>query len=72
LAALYCDRVALLKAGRLVRVGSPAAVITYATVTEVYGTEVYVDVNDVTGAVNVLPLSRPYRDAVQAKFGKPP
>jgi iron complex transport system ATP-binding protein len=71
LAALYCDRVALLKAGRLVQVGSPAAVITYATVTEVYGTEVYVDVNDVTGAVNVLPLSRPYREVVQAKFGRP-
>lgn len=71
LAALYCDRVVLLKAGRLVQVGSPTAVITYATVTEVYGTEVYVDINDVTGAVNVLPLSRPYREAVQAKFGKP-
>lgn len=71
LAALYCDRVALLKAGRLVQVGAPADVITYATVTEVYGTEVYVDINDVTGAVNVLPLSRPYREVVQAKFGRP-
>jgi hypothetical protein len=25
-------------------------------------TEVYVDTNDITGAVNVLPLSRPYRE----------
>lgn len=65
LAALYCDRVALLKAGRLVRVGTPAEVITYATLTEVYETEVYVDVNDVTGAVNVLPLSRPYRERLR-------
>ena len=65
LAALYCDRIALLKAGRLVRIGTPAEVITYSTLTEVYETEVYVDVNDVTGAVNVLPLSRMYRDRLR-------
>lgn len=65
LAALYCDRVALLKAGRLVRVGPPSEVITYATVREVYETEVYVDVNDITGAVNVLPLSRAYRERLR-------
>ena len=65
LAALYCDQVALLKAGRLVRIGTPAEVITYAVLTEVYDTEVYVDVNDVTGAVNVLPLSRVYRERLR-------
>jgi len=65
LAALYCERVALLKGGRLVRVGLPAEVITYGAVTEVYGTEVYVAVNDVTGAVNVLPLSREYRERLR-------
>jgi len=67
LAALYCDRVALFKAGRLVRIGLPAEVITYATLTAVYETEVYVDTNDITGAVNVLPLSRKYREALQAR-----
>jgi len=65
LAALYCDRVALLKAGRLVRLGPPAEVITYATVKDVYETEVYVDTNDITGAVNVLPLSRSYREQLR-------
>lgn len=65
LAALYCDRVALLKAGRLVRVGTPAEVITYSLLTEVYETEVYVDVNAVTGAINVLPLSRIYRERLR-------
>ena len=65
LAALYCDRVALLKAGRLVRVGTPAEVITYATLTEVYGTEVYVALNDITGCVNVLPLSREHRERLR-------
>ena len=65
LAGLYCDRIALLKAGRLVRVGPPSEVITYATLTEVYETEVYIDLNDVTGTVNVLPLSRKFREQLR-------
>ncbi len=67
LAALYCDRVALLKAGRLVRLGRPEEVITYAALTDVYETEVYVDTNDITGAVNVLPLSRVYRERLRRR-----
>jgi iron complex transport system ATP-binding protein len=62
LAALYCDRVALMKDGRLVALGSPAEVITYQAITEVYEVDVYVDRNDITGAINVLPLSRRYRE----------
>jgi len=62
LAALYCDRVILLDGGRIAAAGPPAEVITYAHITRVYGTEVYVDLNTVTGAVNVLPLSRKYRE----------
>ena len=65
LAALYCERVALLHRGQLFRLGTPAEVITYAALTEVYETEVYVDLNDITGAVNVLPLSRPYRERLR-------
>jgi cobalamin transport system ATP-binding protein len=65
LAALYCNRVMLLKSGRVVKTGPPDQVITYALLTEVYETEVYVDVNAVTGAVNVLPLSREYRERLQ-------
>lgn len=62
LAALYCDRVALLKAGRVMRVGGPAAVITHAALAEVYETDVQVETNPVTGAVNVLPLGRRQRE----------
>ncbi|MBI3783989.1 MAG: heme ABC transporter ATP-binding protein [Deltaproteobacteria bacterium] len=62
LAALYCDRVALLKDGQLMRLGPPGEVITYRAITEVYETEVYVELNTLTGAVNVLPLSRKYRE----------
>ncbi len=65
LAALYCDRVALLQQGRLYRIGAPAEVITYAALVDVYETEVYVDLNDITGAVNVLPLSRRYRNQLR-------
>ncbi len=63
IAALYCDRLLLLSGGRVARLGTPAEVLTYATLTEVYGTEVYVAQNDITGALNVLPLSRPHRRA---------
>jgi iron complex transport system ATP-binding protein len=66
LTSMYCDRVALLKHGRLVAAGPPESVITYRCITEVYETEVYVTTNDVTGGINVLPLSRRYRDALQA------
>lgn len=62
LAALYCDRIALLDRGRLEQVGAPQEVLTYATLTRVYGTEIYVHKNDITGGLNVLPLNREQRD----------
>lgn len=65
IAALYCDRLILLHEGRIVQVGTPAEVMTYATLTAVYGTEVYVALNDITGALNVLPLSREYRERLR-------
>jgi iron complex transport system ATP-binding protein len=63
LAAMYFPRVAVLSAGRVHRIGEPAAVLTYETIRAVYGTDVYIARNDVTGALNILPLSRPYRGA---------
>jgi iron complex transport system ATP-binding protein len=65
IAALYCERLLLLREGRVARAGTPAEVITYATLTEVYGTEVYVALNDITGCLNVLPLSREHRERVR-------
>lgn len=56
LAALYCDRLALLKAGRIFCQGTPEQVLTYANVKGVYETEVYIDLNDITGKVQILPL----------------
>jgi cobalamin transport system ATP-binding protein len=56
LAALYCDRLALLKAGRLFCLGTPEQVLTYTNIKAVYETEVYIGLNDITGKVHILPL----------------
>jgi iron complex transport system ATP-binding protein len=56
LASLYCDHLALLKAGRMFCQGTPEQVLTYANIKAVYETEVYIDLNDLTGKVQILPL----------------
>ena len=56
LAALYLQRMAFLKHGRLHACGAPETVLTYRTIREVYETDVYVHRNDLTGKLNVLPL----------------
>jgi len=56
LAALYCDRLALLKSGHLFCLGTPEQVLTYSNVKTVYETEVYIGLNDITGRVHILPL----------------
>ena len=62
LAAEYCDRIYLLKQGRIVAGGTTETVLTYANLTRVFDTEVYVDTNDLTGRLLVLPLSGRVRD----------
>jgi iron complex transport system ATP-binding protein len=61
-AALYCDRVTLLKGGRLVATGAPAEVITRAAVREVYEADAHVETNPYTRTVSVLPRRRLTRD----------
>jgi iron complex transport system ATP-binding protein len=56
LAAEYCDRICLLRDGRVVASGVTAEVFTYANLTRVYDTEVYVDTNSLTGSLLVVPL----------------
>jgi len=57
LAAEYCDRIVLLRDGRVVASGPTEEVFSYANLTEVFETEVYVDTNDLTGKLLVVPLS---------------
>lgn len=70
LAALYCEQLKLLQDGRIVRCGPPEEVMTYATLTEVYGTEIYVSRNEITGGLNVLPLNRQHREQLKQKFSR--
>ena len=57
LAAEYCDRIYLLREGRIEASGPTAEVLTYANLTRVFQTEVYVDTNTLTGRLLVVPLS---------------
>jgi hypothetical protein len=43
----------------------PSAVLTYHDLCAVYGTELYVAPNDVTGQLVVLPLAREHRERLQ-------
>lgn len=62
LAAEYCDRVFLLHEGGIAAGGPTAEVFTYANLKKVFETEVYVDLNDLTGRLIVVPLSGRARD----------
>lgn len=57
LAAEYCDRIVLLREGRVVASGPTDEVLTYANLKAVFETEVYVDTNSLTGKLLVVPLS---------------
>ena len=56
LASLYFGQVAMMKQGRFHAVGTPEEVITYKSIRDVFDTDVYVDLNSLTGKLNVLPL----------------
>jgi iron complex transport system ATP-binding protein len=57
LAAEYCDRIYLLRRGRVEISGPTEEVFTYQNLTRVFETELYVDTNDLTGKMLVVPLS---------------
>ena len=60
IASQYCDRVLMLKAGRLSHIGSPAETIKPDVLQAVYGCEVVVDAHPQTGKPRVtMPMSRP-------------
>ena len=62
LAAEYCDRIYLVREGRVEAEGPTTEVFTYANLTRVFETEVYVDINSLTGKLIVVPLSRRARE----------
>jgi iron complex transport system ATP-binding protein len=58
LASHYFHEVAMFAGGSLQAIGAPEDVMTYARIREVFDTDVYVDLNDLTGKLNILPLPR--------------
>ena len=68
--------VVLLQAGRVFAAGKTADVLTYQHLTAVYETEIYVDLNDITGALVVTALSSRarlrLREAQRAKLSPAP
>ncbi|KOG64449.1 histidinol phosphatase [Streptomyces griseoflavus] len=65
LAAYYCDRLYVLRAGRVVAHGTPHEILTPALLTDVYGVAAEVSVHPVTGAPTVVYLP-PGADAAEA------
>ena len=59
LAARYCDRIALLSDGRLEAVGSPREVLTPEAMHAVYGVDVVIRRDPLSGSVYVMPRSTP-------------
>lgn len=58
MAALYADRVLLMKDGAAIGQGAPEEVLTNANLRAVYETELYVGKNPLTGTIAVLPVTR--------------
>ena len=56
LAAQYCDRLLLMRAGAAVALGSVAEVMTYRRIRDTFGVDVYVGVNELTGARYFVPM----------------
>jgi iron complex transport system ATP-binding protein len=57
LALLYCKRIALLKNGKIVKIGPTNETVTYANLKHVFDTEVYVGINDLNGKPYYLPYA---------------
>ncbi len=57
LASTFCDRIIFLKQGQIVADGTPHDVIKYAKIKEVFDTEVYVGINDLTGMPYYVPFA---------------
>jgi len=57
-AALYCDRLVLLVAGRVAREGAPGDVLRADVLRAAYGADVYVGAHGLTGGPIVLPVGR--------------
>lgn len=58
MASTYFDRLCLLHEQNIVSMGEPAEVMQYELIKNVYGAEVYIDINAVTGRPYIIPLGQ--------------
>ncbi len=64
LALQFCDRLALMREGRVVAQGDPESVMRYPVVREVFGCDVYIGRNERNGCLFMVPLAPPPRKGV--------
>lgn len=57
LASTYCDRIIFIKNGKIIADGIPNDVVKYAMIKEVFETDVYVGINDLTGKPYYVPFA---------------
>ncbi|WP_456443935.1 ABC transporter ATP-binding protein [Caldithrix abyssi] len=55
LAAQFCDRLFLLNEGRILKSGPPPEVLQFNLIQQVYGVNVYIDINPFTNSIYILP-----------------
>lgn len=58
LAISYCKTIALLNNGRIFKLGTPAEVVTYSNLKEVFSADVYVGLNEFTGNPYYVPMKK--------------
>ena len=56
LASLFCDKICLLKSGEIKHLGSTKNTITYNNIKNIFDTDVYVGINDLTGNPYYTPI----------------
>ena len=54
IAACYCDKIVLMKAGKIVAVGTPEEMFTPELILKLFGVHTQVTVNAVTGRPNIV------------------
>ncbi len=63
LASLYCDRLIMLKNGKIYMIGTPNEVLTEKTLEEVYETEVMIEPHPITDRPRIILKSQYFQDA---------
>lgn len=59
LAVQFCDRIALLQSGQIIAIGEPEQVMRYPLLKRVFGCEMYIGRNEITGHLFMVPMTDP-------------